>query len=122
MTDIERKNMNTQKTIKINNVDFVRADSVPAAPPQKPERPLTVGNAVFLRTVTLYYTGRVAEVTEQSVVLTDAAWVADTGRFSEALSSGILGEVEPFPGPVEIGRGAIVDVTLWAHTLPRAVK
>ncbi len=112
--------MGQPNTIKIDDTEYVRADQ--AVPPQKPERPLTVGNAVFIRTVTLYYTGRVAEVTPESVVLTDAAWIADTGRFSTALATGALGEVEPFPGAVEIGRGAIVDATHWKHALPRAVK
>ena len=114
--------MSKPNTIRIDDLEYVRADSVPAAPPQKPERPLTVGNAVFLRTVTHYYTGRIAELTEQSVVLTEAAWIADTGRFGAALASGTLDEVEPFPGAVEIGRGAIVDVTMWVHALPRTVK
>jgi len=112
--------MNQPNTIKIDDIEYIRADQ--AVPPQKPARPLTVGNAVFVRTVTLYYTGRVAEITPESVVLTDAAWIADTGRFSEALRTGTLGEVEPFSLPVEIGRGAIVDVTTWPHALPREVK
>ena len=114
--------MNNPKMVKIDEIEYVRADSVPAAPPQKPERPLTVGNAVLLRTVTHYYTGRVALLDERTVVLTDAAWIADTGRWNRALTTGTFGEVEPFCDPVEIERGAIVDSTLWRHTLPRAVK
>ena len=115
--------MKTQiETISINGIDYVRADQVPAAPPQKPERPLTVGNAVFIRTVTHHYTGRVAEVTAEDVILTDAAWIADDGRFNAALVNGAFNEIEPFPGPVQIGRGAIIDATLWTHPLPRAVK
>ena len=97
----ERTGMNPT-TIRIDNTEYVRADTL--VPPQKPERPLTVGNAVFVPTVTHYYTGRVTELTEQSVVLTDAAWIADTGRFSVALEKGVLREVEPFLGAVEIGR------------------
>lgn len=114
--------MSKPNTIRIDEIDYIRADQAPPLPPQKSERPLTVGNAVFIRTVTHYYTGRIAELTEQSVVLTDAAWIADTGRFGAALVSGTLGEIEPFPAAVEIGRGAIVDVTTWMHPLPRTVK
>lgn len=88
----------------------------------KSKNPLRVGNAVFVRAVTHYYTGRVVELDGDQVVLEDAAWVADTGRFSAALKTGALNEVEPFCGPVCIGRGAIVDVTDWAHALPREVK
>ncbi len=84
---------------------------------------LTVGRNVFIRTVTNYYTGRIAGITKHSVVLTDAAWVADTGRFSEALRTGVLSEVEPYPdGPVDVMLGGIIDVCEWPHPLPRAVK
>ena len=84
--------------------------------------PLSVGNSVFIRCVTHYYTGKILEITESEIILEDAAWVADTGRFSDALKSGRLGEVEPFHAPVSIGRGAIVDATTWDHPLPREVK
>jgi len=84
--------------------------------------PLCVGQAVMVRTVTHYYTGRVAILTEEEVVLTDAAWIADTGRWHNALREGELIEVEPFVTPVSINRDAIVDVTEWAHALPREQK
>ena len=84
--------------------------------------PLSVGRAVLVRTVTLYYTGRVALVEASEIVLTEAAWIADTGRFHNALRDGTLGEVEPFVGPVSISRGAVVDVTEWKHPLPTEQK
>ena len=87
---------------------------------KKTMSPMSVGRKVFIRTVTHYYTGMVSLVTKEEVVLTEAAWVADTGRFAEALRTGSLTEVEPYPdGPVSINRGAIVDVSVWAHDLPR---
>ena len=85
--------------------------------------PVAVGNAVLIRAVTNYYTGRIAAVTKDEVVLVEAAWIADMGRFADALDNGKLSEVEPYPaGPVSINRGAIVDVCLWAHALPRDQK
>lgn len=84
--------------------------------------PLCVGHNVFVRTVTHYYTGRVVELSADEIVLADAAWVADTGRFSASLTTGVLSEVEPFPGVVSVARGAVVDVSLWSHALPRTVK
>lgn len=84
--------------------------------------PLRVGASVFIRTVTNYYTGRVVALTEFEVVLDDAAWIADTGRFHTALKSGTLGEIEPYIGPVSVARGPIVDVTEWTHDLPRDQK
>ena len=84
--------------------------------------PYTVGDKVLIRTVTMTQTGRIIKVTPGELVLEDAAWIADTGRFSEALKTGKLNEVEPADGLVIISRGAIVDVYEWNHELPREVK
>ena len=84
--------------------------------------PLQLGNKVLIRSVTHYYTGLIVEITKDEVVLEDAAWIADTGRFSDALKTGKVNEVEPFPDPVCIGRGAIVDVSPWRFDLPRGQK
>ena len=81
-----------------------------------------LGESVFIRTVTYYYTGRVVNVTPQVVTLEKAAWIADTGRFSEAMESGDLSEVEPYPGEVNIMIGSIVDYIKWPHPLPLKVK
>jgi hypothetical protein len=86
------------------------------------KNPIKLGNPVLIRTVTLYYTGRIVEITKDEIVLEDAAWIADTGRFSDALLTGVLNEVEPFVDPVAIGRGSIVDVTHWRKELPRTRK
>jgi hypothetical protein len=84
--------------------------------------PYEIGQAYFIRTVTMYYTGRLLAVTDKELVLSDAAWIADTGRFYDAIKSGSLNEVEPFLGPVIIGRGAIIDAWKWMHDLPRTQK
>jgi hypothetical protein len=89
---------------------------------KKSVSPLQVGKSVFVRTVTHYYTGHVVEISEHEIVLVDSAWIADTGRFSAALGTGVLSEVEPFHGPVSVGRGSVVDVSEWTHALPRSVK
>jgi hypothetical protein len=85
--------------------------------------PVSVGSTVLVRCVTHYYTGRIVSVTKEEILLSDAAWIADTGKFSEALANGVLREVEPYPdGIISISRGAIVDVCTWNHPLPRTVK
>ena len=84
--------------------------------------PIQVGNPVFIRSVTHHYTGRIVEITPEVLILEDAAWIASDGRFHEALTKGVLDEVEPYSDPVAINRGAILDVTLWRHPLPREVK
>jgi hypothetical protein len=69
-----------------------------------------IGANYLIRTVTMIDTGRLISVTPQELVLEDAAWIADTGRFADALVKAEFGEVEPFPdGQVILGRGAIVD-------------
>ncbi len=82
------------------------------------------GVNVFIRTVTHYYTGHVDSITDSDVVLSDAAWIASTGRFSDALKSGEFSEVEPYPDGVVcvVSRGAILDVSTWDHPLPRELK
>ena len=101
--------------ITINGVRYIR--EAPAGP-----RVLSVGQKVLIRTVTCYQTGRITHIDDAVVELADAAWIADVGRFSDALASGVLREVEPFAGPVAVSRGSIVDATVWAHELPRTRK
>jgi hypothetical protein len=84
--------------------------------------PYQVGKKYFIRTVTHHYTGLLTKVTQSELVLEDAAWIADDGRFMNALKEGKLKEVEPFIDDVIIGRGAIIDATVWNHALPREQK
>jgi hypothetical protein len=84
--------------------------------------PYGIGDAVFIRSVTYHYTGRISAIYPGEIVLTDAAWIADSGRFHAALATGTVSEVEPYPAGVVISRGAIVDVSPWAHPLPRSAK
>ena len=85
--------------------------------------PYKIGKGYFVRTVTAYLTGRLVAVTSQELVLTDAAWIADTGRFADALKKASFNEVEPFPdGEVIVGRGAIIDACVFEQALPRSQK
>ena len=89
---------------------------------RKVTSPVRLGEKVFIRTVTHYYTGRISLLSKDEIVLSDAAWIACTARWADTLSTGALSEVEPFPGVVSINRGAVVDVTPWPHPLPRGQK
>lgn len=84
--------------------------------------PWRVGTAYLIRTVTMTLTGKLKSVHRNELVLTDAAWIADTGRFADALSKGTLSEVEPMPGDVIVGRGSVIDATIWQHALPTEQK
>jgi hypothetical protein len=81
-----------------------------------------IGKVYLIRTVTMIDTGRLVAVTEHELVLEDAAWIADTGRFAQAVEKADFGEVEPFPsGKVIIGRGSVIDAVQIALA-PRSQK
>jgi len=110
--------MSEPVTIKINEVDYVRKDSIKKGnlPIQENNEsfPYEISKNYFIRTVTHYFTGTLLWVGPQELLLENCSWIADTGRFSNALREGKLNEVEPYPeGPVIIGRGSIIDATLW---------
>ncbi len=82
--------------------------------------PWKIGKQYFIRTVTMIQTGRLVSVTEHELVLEDAAWIADTSRFHEALLTGKFSDVEPFPdGEVIVGRGSIIDACEFKPALHR---
>ena len=76
----------------------------------------------LIETVTKYFLGKLVAVTAQELVLDEASWVVDTGRYNEALKAGSVSEVEPCPGRVLIGRGSIVAAVPWPHKLIREAK
>lgn len=81
-----------------------------------------IGKVYLIRTVTMIDTGRLVAVTEHELVIEDAAWIADTGRFAQAVEKAEFGEVEPFPsGRVIIGRGSVIDA-VQIMTAPRSQK
>jgi hypothetical protein len=72
--------------------------------------PYQIGKTYVIRTVTMIQLGRLTAVYPQELVLEDASWVADTGRFANFLKDPELrSESEPFCAPCIVGRGAIVD-------------
>lgn len=81
-----------------------------------------VGESYLIRTVTMILVGRLEWVGEKEMELSSASWVADTGRFHNAVKEGKLDEVEPFTNNILIGRGALVDATIWTHDLPKTQK
>ena len=88
-----------------------------AGTPQQNDTAWDIGSIYLIRTVTMIDTGRLVGITPQELILEDAAWIADTGRFADALKSCTFGEVEPFPdGRVIVGRGGIIDAVKIATT------
>lgn len=92
--------------------------------PTETSHPYAVGSNYFIRTVTHHLTGKLVKVTAKELVLEQAAWIADDGRFYDALNTGKLNEVEPFPSDVQVivGRGSLIDACVWKHPLPSDQK
>ena len=88
------------------------------------EHPYTIGENYLIRTVTFTYAGKLTAVFKDELVLKDGSWIADTGRFTQAVEKGDYSEIEPYPEDrhIIIGRGAIVDAVQIAHPLPRKQK
>ena len=85
-------------------------------PPTRSQFPYM--DKVAIRTVTHYYTGRVTAASERFVLLDEAAWIADTGRWYQFVADGTYNEAE-YAGEVAVAIGAIVDVVPWKHELPK---
>jgi len=83
---------------------------------------LKIGANYHVRTVSDHWTGRLVAVSKDWLVLSGAAWIADTGRFQQFLADGVAEEVEPCPDICFINRGAVCAVIPWAHALLREQK
>ena len=59
--------------------------------------PFVVGEKYLIRTVTHIDLGKVVAVYQQEIVIVNASWIADTGRYHDALMTGSRREVEPYP-------------------------
>jgi len=82
-----------------------------------------LGKNYLVRTVTMIYTGRLLKVFGTELVMDKCCWIADTGRWMQAVAEGKFDEVEPYPpnSEVIIGRGSILD-TVQIKTLPTDQK
>jgi len=109
--------MNTLELSKAIDSSDAAAPATPCAPPF-----FAVGTAYFFRTVTYHLVGRIARIEGRFIILADAAWVADSGRWAQALSTGVLNEVEPYPGEVAVNLDTVTDACRWSHALPLVQK
>lgn len=77
-----------------------------------------VGQKLFIRTVTYHLIGQVTKVVAGFFELEGAAWVADSGRFMNALRDGTLDEVEPTTVKTWVSVSSITDMFEWKHKIP----
>ena len=117
------------KTIEINKETYVAKSDYDKLAKTKAgktivngkEIPFVVGGKYFIRTVTYFATGEVEEIKGDFLVMKYAAWIADTGRFNEALATGVLNEIEPV-GEMFLNMNTITDAFPWKHNLPKEAK
>ena len=81
-----------------------------------------VGKKLFIRTVTYHLIGKVKKRMGKFFELEGAVWVADSGRFMDALKDGELDEVEPTTVQTWVNIDSIVDMFVWKHKLPTSQK
>jgi hypothetical protein len=88
--------------------------------------PFKIGEHYFIRTVTMSHVGKLEEVYDDILVFSSASWVADSGRLSDVMNSGLesvpSSELEPFVNDIFVGRGALIDMTVYNFPLPTKQK
>ena len=85
------------------------------------ELPFDIGSSYFIRTVTYHVVGKVEEIKGPFLVMSDASWVADSGRFAKAIAEGEWSEVEVV-GDMIVNTSSIADACVWKHKLPKVTK
>jgi len=109
--------MNIEQIIKILELtkDSQKSDSSSVYP-------WKTGQNYFIRTVTMHLVGKLVAVTDKELVLENASWIADSGRFHNALKTGGFEEIEPFINDVIVNRSSVIDATIFDHELPQCQK
>jgi hypothetical protein len=85
-----------------------------------------IGKNYLIRTVTHCDVGKLIALSDKTLLLDDASWVADTGRFQNILENGLESEsnseIELFKTPVGVNREAMIDFVEYRHPLPNKQK
>lgn len=93
------------------------------ATPSDYASPFRIGKQYFIRTATMYWTGRVKAIEGHFAVLEEAAWIADVGRYNEAMEdSSKYNEVEPVKQDAIVNLDAVIDAVEITYPLLRSVK
>lgn len=80
-----------------------------------------VGKKWFFRTVTYHLVGKVIKTFGNFLHLENASWVADSGRFMQAIKNGKLNEYEEV-GECFVNLDSVTDFFPWKHSLPKGQK
>ncbi len=80
-----------------------------------------IGKDYVVRTVTMIYLGKLKDYNSTELLLEDCAWIPETSRWNEFLTGKKPNEMEPYANDVIVGRGALLDATLFKEKLKREV-
>ena len=80
-----------------------------------------VEGSFYFRTVTYHTVGKVKKFVGRFAYLEEASWIADSGRFMNAIKDGTLSEVEPV-GNAFVNLDTVVDFFPWKHSLSLGQK
>ena len=109
------------RTIKISDETFNKLQDQLTADEQTDISSLQdfVGKKFFIRMVTYHLVGEIEKVMGNLFILKNASWIADSGRFSDAIKKGLgeNAEIEPV-GTAIININAMVDMFPYNHALP----
>lgn len=111
------------KTLEISDETYEKIKSQLSDEEQKDISQMEdfVGEKLFIRTVTYHLIGKVEKIVGNFFALSEASWVADSGRFMNAIKEGKLDEVEPV-GKAFVNINSIVDAFPWKHSLKQEQK
>lgn len=93
------------ETITVNGEIYIKQNSLDR------KTFLDIGKIYAFRTVTMIYTGRLVNVSDQEFLVEDACWIPETERYMDFADTGAHKEAEPYKRPIIINRGALLDAT-----------
>lgn len=86
----------------------------------QPPIPYIIGKKYIIRTVTMVNVGQITDIIGNFIVMRDAVWVSDTGRWSECLAKADgFQEVEPFKNDIHININSIIDSSIYDFQMPK---
>lgn len=93
------------ETITVNDETYIKQDKT------NRKSFLDIGKIYAFRTVTMIYTGRLVDVSDQEFLVDEACWIPETERYMEFADTGAHKEAEPYKRPIIINRGSLLDAT-----------
>lgn len=84
--------------------------------------PFKIGEKYFIRTATYFHLGKLKDIQGKWLILEQASWIADTGRFYDFLKDGKCNEYESFQNDVYVPLDSVIDITIWDHELFKGNK